>query len=84
MEYKSGEDVRNAVRSIMHKNGVTLATLAENMGSYHGNLSRHLNKLNPSFNTIRDMVSAMGYKLVFDIVPKDASDEVKDSSKAGV
>ena len=78
MTYKSGEDVRTAVWRVMRQEDFTLVKLAEKMGTVHSNLSRSLNRLNPSFNAIRDIADAMGYKLVFDIVPKSASEYVKE------
>ncbi len=76
--YNTGEDIKKAVWSILKKEGITLVALAPTMGTSQGNLSRTLNGQNPSFNAIRDIAAALGYKLVFDLVPID------DDSQGGV
>ena len=77
MEYTSSEDVKRSVFAAMKEKGVTLTSLAEPLGTRQADLSRMLNRLNPSFNSIRDFVGSFGYKLVFDIVPKEDLDEIK-------
>lgn len=78
MEYASSEDVKKAVFAAMRENGLTLTAVAERLGTRQGDLSRMLNRMNPSFNSIRDFVGSFGYKLVFDIVPSEGSVENKN------
>ena len=78
MEYVSSEDVKRAVFSALRENGLTLTAIAERLGTRQGDLSRMLNKMNPSFNSIRDFAGVFGYKLIFDIVPKNDLDEIKE------
>lgn len=73
-EYRSGEDIKKAIRAIMKADGYTTITLGEAIGMPNGNVSRTLNKLNPTFGQVRDMAAAMGYKLVFDIVKADSEE----------
>ena len=73
--YNTGEDVKKVVWSVLRKEGVTLLALAPKMGTYQGHLSRTLNGQNPSFGAIRDIASALGYKLVFDLVPIDECEQ---------
>ena len=73
-EYKSAEDVKGAVKAALKAKGLTVTALAEMVGDSQGNVSRMLGRINPSFNAIRDLVGAFGYKLVFDIVPVDGGE----------
>lgn len=74
IEYNSAEDVKGAVKAAIKAKGLTVTALAEMVGESQGNLSRMLGRINPSFNAIRDLVGAFGYKLVFDIVPVEGGE----------
>lgn len=78
--YNSAEDVKKAVKAALKAEGLTVAALGERLGLPQGNTSRLINRLNPSFNAIRDLAATIGYKLVFDIVPE--REEGEDDGKA--
>ncbi|MBR6530153.1 MAG: hypothetical protein IKT43_01915 [Clostridia bacterium] len=75
IDYRSAEDVKKAVRSALKNEGLTVAALGERLGLTQGNTSRLINRINPSFNAMRDLSAAIGYKLVFDIVPEEKEGE---------
>ena len=70
MVYKSAEDVKRAIKAAAAERGITISALADTMGVPQPNMSRTINRLNPSFNTVRDIADALGCDLVFEILPR--------------
>lgn len=79
--YTDNETARRAVKSAAAAHGLTLAALARKMGKSPQLLNDIFNKRNLSLADIDAMAAAIDCKLLFDIVPEDATRQSNTQDK---